>query len=111
MKHSTKKPTKAEAARLAQLSNMPCVACMLGGKVQFQRCEIHHLLSGGRRRGHAATVPLCAWHHRGEPAQYTARYMTAVYGPSLARAPKLFRATYGTDDKLLEAVNRKLDAP
>jgi hypothetical protein len=113
MKHSTKKPTKAEAARMAALKHMTCIACAEGyqrklyGLVSWAPSEVHHLLSGNKRRGHMFTIPLCPYHHRGQsvlPYKRAAELM----GPSLARSSKAFRATYGSDDELLSRVNALL---
>lgn len=104
MKSSLPAATKAEKARFEKLFNFGCAAChvrMLG----WQAPEMHHLLSGGRRRGHAFTVPLCPWHHRGYAGEHGVHAMTQIFGPSMAREPKKFRAEFGTDDELLEAAN------
>lgn len=75
-----------------------CVACRKMG--YFSLADVHHLLSGGRRRGHDFTIPLCPWHHRGiEPPPVDV-------GPSLANGSKPFRAAFGSDDELLAEVNR-----
>ncbi len=109
MKHSTGKPTKAERARLERLAGMLCVACCIYGKPTCHKVEIHHLLSGNKRRGHLFTIPLCSWHHRGDPwTDCTARYMEANYGPSLARSSKAFHEKFGTDEELLKHVNEWL---
>jgi hypothetical protein len=78
------------------------------------RTEAHHLTDRGYRihsGGHMATLPLEAWHHRGICIEYlTAREMTALYGPSLARSKRNFQATYGTERELLAQINRQLQA-
>ena len=71
---------------------------------QREPADVHHLLSGGRRRGHSYTIPLCPWHHRGTFAttdEFTAREIEEMYGPSLARSPRKFREVFGTDEELL----------
>jgi Recombination enhancement, RecA-dependent nuclease len=73
--------------------------------------EIHHLLSGNKRIGHHATIPLSTWHHRGQPyPSFNAFLMAETYGPSLARQSKAFHARYGTDQELLERTNKLLEA-
>jgi hypothetical protein len=72
--------------------------------------EIHHLNLGGRagqkRRGDEFTIPLCTWHHRGEPFNhFTVTRMREAFGPSLARTSKAFREAFGTDDELLAKTN------
>lgn len=105
MKHSTGNPTKAESARMAAIKDGPCVCCYQL-KLASYCPEVHHLLSGNKRRGHLYTVGLCAWHHRKViPDGWTAEAMRARYGPSLADGSKPFHAHFGSDDELLEYQN------
>lgn len=98
---STGKPTKAEAERMDKIKRGPCVACHQRGIASW--CpEIHHLLSGGRRIGHMATVGLCEWHHRAVIAWgCTGAEMRDHYGPSLNEGSKTFHAEFGSDAVLL----------
>lgn len=106
---STDKPTMAESARIVLVKQLGCICCMLN-RAQgmptafFGPCEAHHLLSGGRRRGHDATIGLCQWHHRAvRPYEaLTERKTIERFGPSVATGSKPFHAMYGTDDELLE---------
>jgi Recombination enhancement, RecA-dependent nuclease len=108
MKHSTAKPTAAEAERLEAVHALPCLACMMALAVQRQRTEAHHQLSGGVRIGHEATIPLCGWHHRGERPnrKVTNAQMTKYSGPSLALSSKAFHDRFGTDAELLNRTNK-----
>lgn len=86
-----------------------CVCCHMRGIISVYP-EIHHLLSGNRRRGHMFTVGLCSYHHRGFEGKATlsARGLEIV-GPSLADGSKPFHAAFfGTDDAMLEYQNRLL---
>lgn len=108
MKHSTGNPTKAEAARFAKLKALGCIACYLGGNAVEDNVEpqIHHYLSGNKRIGHMATIPLCAWCHLGTPYDgVPSEWFLANLGPSFHRHTREFRAKYGTDAELLETVN------
>lgn len=108
MKSKAKPATKAERAHLAAVKALPCVACGLDW-LPCSVVEVHHLLSGNRRRGHMFIAPLCAWHHRGEPLDgMSAKEMEGALGPSLARSSKRFRAMFGSDDELLARVNELL---
>lgn len=100
MKHSTGKPTKAEQERFRMLLDIGCIACA----PIYNTPEIHHLLSGNKRRGHMFTIPLCPWHHRGY-CHMGIELMTKFWGPSLAHGSKKFRERFGTDDELLAKVN------
>lgn len=101
--------TKAEKARFDKLSRILCVACWDTG-LCCGKTECHHLLSGGRRRGHLFTVPLGKWHHQGIPlAGSDTTTMTKLYGPSLRLQSKAFHEAYGTDNELLAKVNDLLE--
>lgn len=114
MNHSTKSPTKAEREHLAAVKAMPCIACNIACTADWissWSTEVHHTLSGNRRRGHMFVLPLCSWHHRGEPLDgWAARSMEATFGPSLARSSRQFRERYGTDDELLAKIDALLAA-
>ncbi|MGC1550513.1 MAG: Ref family recombination enhancement nuclease [Rhodanobacter sp.] len=113
---STGKPTKAQSARIDAIKRLGCVACMINRVLWIKTCgfagaDAHHLLSGGRRRGHGFTIGLCPWHHRAIPPMDGMGEAVAIdtYGPSVATGSKQFAATYGTDDELLEFQNALLD--
>lgn len=108
MRHSTGTPTKAEKARMDAIKDGPCVCCAYL-ELPSAWPEIHHLLSGNRRRGHMYTVGLCPYHHRGVNSGLLARNPDAAMGPSLAHGSKPFHAAFfGTDDAMLEYQNRLL---
>jgi hypothetical protein len=109
MKHSTGTPTKAEDARMAAIKDGPCVCCYLLRLPSY--CpEIHHLLSGNKRRGHLYTVGLCSWHHRQVTHEgWTAATMQAGFGPSLAAGSKPFHAAFGSDEDLLALQNSLIE--
>jgi len=117
LKAYRKKPAPATAAQKARWEAMKalgCIACRAVRMTQPNESEIHHLNEGGqagrKRRGHDETVCLCAWHHRGVlPAGESARFAEWSYGPSLARASKEFRRTFGTDDQLLQQPNELIN--
>src|SRR5688572_27253089 len=91
------------------LSMIRCVACWDSGGLTCGSTEVHHLISGSRRRGHTFTVPLGRWHHQGIPLPgYSVTQMQLVFGPSLKLQSKAFRDRYGTDDELLAKVNKHL---
>jgi hypothetical protein len=105
-------PTKAQSRRIDTIKRAGCMACRINDRRLWPRCDgegsdAHHLLSGGRRRGHAYTIALCPWHHRGNRPEDCRTDADALhrYGPSLAKGTRMFRETYGTDDELLTAQN------
>jgi hypothetical protein len=95
--------------RFREFQGIGCIACRQRGV--FSYADVHHLLSGGKRRGDQYTIPLCPWHHRGmPPAEVNEKEAVRYYGPSLAKQPKLFRAVFGDDGDLLEKVEKLLCA-
>jgi hypothetical protein len=54
---------KLERAWMDAITQLGCVVCLVHERI-FSPSEPHHLLSGGRRRGHLYTIPLCPPHHR-----------------------------------------------
>ncbi len=109
MNHSTRKPTKAEQARLHAIHCLPCLACayeIQRGNITEQpfQTEADHCVKNGYRKhsgGHMATIPLEKWHHRGIVLNgYTTSQMTAEYGPSKALDPDAFYERYGSWDIL-----------
>lgn len=87
--------------RWKRFPDIGCVCCKLQGRYAVP--EVHHLLSGGRRRGHAATIPLCPAHHRG------LLYDAAVHLASVAAGSKSFHRIFGTDNELLELTDTLLN--
>lgn len=102
-------PTRAERERIVAIKEFGCICCQInrarGYPTAFYgAAEAHHLLSGGRRRGHAFTIGLCQWHHRSVrpyPSHTTAQMMD-TFGPSVATGSRAFHEFYGSDDELLE---------
>lgn len=104
-------PTVAQQLRMDLIVEACCIACIACG---FREpCEVHHLTVGGKhgqpRRGHAYTIGLCPWHHRGAVSLavydrlgvHTRGRLVDLIGPSYALQPFVFRGSFGDDDKLL----------
>jgi hypothetical protein len=85
-----------------------CIACVINGFFAGP-AEVHHIVDKGYRRlsgGDEATLPLCAWHHRGEPwIDFPVSYMRERFGPSMKLESKAFTEEFGTQRKLLAKVN------
>lgn len=60
---SLKPPTVAEQAWMDAIVRIGCIVCILLGWGATPG-EVHHMLSGGRKMGHAWTLCLCPSHHR-----------------------------------------------
>jgi len=93
--------TKKDIVRFRRLQDLGCVCCHILGV--YSPPDIHHLLSGGRRRGNQFTIPLCPHHHRN-----MGKTATELFGPSLADGSKLFVKWWGTEQSLLEKVNEMI---
>lgn len=105
----SKEATTKQRRRFRRIQELGCVACTLDG-VPNVPCDIHHLLSGGRRLGHDHTVGLCEFHHRGiVPEGRTLEDYQHVHGPSLAAKPRAFRIRYGDEEELLAIQDALLD--
>lgn len=111
---STGKPTARQEKRIIACKEGVCIACYVWqsnplAPEAFQPvygCDYHHLKSGNIRRGHDFGFGGCGWHHRKIPADgMTTKQTRDWFGPSLLDGGKIFAATYGTDDELLEIAN------
>jgi hypothetical protein len=89
--------TKADEIRFDLLHRIGCICCRKAGS-GYRAPDVHHILSGGRRISHQATLPLCPDHHRIPSTG-------AVVGPSLADGSRVFEAKWGTQLELLAEVN------
>lgn len=115
-----KAATVAEKRRWADALSRGCVACYINetelGRTRAsygRELEIHHLLSGGRRIGHSATVCLCHYHHQGKRLPFTDtgyKDHAVIYGASFGREPRRFREVYGSDTQLLARQNAMIRA-
>lgn len=84
--------TKAESAWMDSICQLGCIVCLLFKGV-VSPAEPHHMLRGGRRRGHLFTIPLCPLHHR------SGRNDDEVV--SRDQNQRRFEKRYGTEDSLL----------
>lgn len=109
-------PTPAERDWLLAVKAGGCICCLARGyrprRDETQPdVEAHHLLSGGIRTGHLATVGLCMWHHRARliVEGWTHAMHRDRLGPSLAEGSKRFHEAFGGDDELLAAQHRLIE--
>lgn len=94
-------PTKAERERFDLLHRIGCICCRKA-RSGYRAPDIHHIIDGGRRMSHMATLPLCPEHHR-IPSNGT------VVGPSLADGSRVFAAKWGSQIQLLIEVDELID--
>lgn len=101
---------KADRERFEKLHRLGCIGAIIRGKREWP-ITVHHLLSGGKRISHQATIPLTAWLHLGHVLPgYTRAGMAEEFGPSLAYGSKLFHNEFGSDSDLLARVNAMLES-
>ncbi len=102
---------RAEQRRFSRLQEIGCIACLKEGLGHVPP-DVHHIVDKGYRRlsgGHAATIPLCPYHHRGvPPSGFTEDTAMFAAGPSLALHKKRFIHTYGTERELLAEVDKRI---
>lgn len=93
-------PTKEEARWMSDIVEHGCICCILDGNPP-RPAAVHHILSGGRRKGHLYTLPLCdpGHHQNGQSLGMVSRH------PDKAR----FEAQYGTELELLEVVQARIN--
>lgn len=118
---STGRPTKAQSGRFEAMRRLGCIACRMNAKhglptASFgdNNLEIQHLLSGGRRIGHEATVCLCHYHHQGKRLPVDGEGYCShakIFGPSFGHEPNAFRLMYGREDEQLAYQNQLLAVP
>ena len=94
MHRNAPRPTAAEKRRMDLFRVTGCMLTWLkfGKKVP---AECHHIVMLGKRYGHAYTIPLSSWYHRGVPERgKTKDEMRAEYGASLTDGRKSFVASH-----------------
>ncbi|HXN96007.1 MAG TPA: Ref family recombination enhancement nuclease [Candidatus Acidoferrales bacterium] len=96
--------------RYEALRELGCIACHHErGAAHILPAEVHHLVDKGYRKhsgGNQATIPLCHWHHRGEPIMnHSVTWMRGMFGPSMFHESKEFARVYGSQRELLAKVN------
>lgn len=95
-----------------RLQDIGCICCSLEG-IKNVPADMHHIVDKGYRRlsgGDKATLPLCPWHHRGDPPPGFSED-TAIHhaGPSLKLHKRKFIQRYGTERELLVEVDRRIE--
>lgn len=98
--------TTAQRARIDAIKSKGCLACLQLGFEHDENApqpDAHHLLSGGIRIGHEATVALCKWHHSARLTVEGWDHLAHLFnlGATLLQHPAQFREQFGDDDALL----------
>lgn len=93
--------TKSQRAFHEYIRDAGCVVCMIFHHVHSP-CDIHHILSGGRRMGEDHVLGLCPIHHRSGRNDEQA----------VSRHPWLseFQRRYGTEMELLAMVRERYES-
>ena len=108
MQHSTGNWSKSETARRDKMYALGCICCLQDGN--YSQPQIHHILDGGRRMGHEFTIPLCPYHHVGEPLSGVdiLQMRELGYGPPLVGSPAFIEA-FGIESELLDETNKMIE--
>ena len=94
-----KAKTKAEAAHMAAVSELGCIACIVTGIIDSP-AECHHVrfkAGASQRSSHMDIIGLCPPHHR-----------TGGYGVAFHAGKIAFEQKFGTEEELLERTNKLL---
>jgi len=88
-----------------------CVACAHVGLLNSKQLELHHILDGGRRMGHAFSIFLCRGHHQGHWTESQLIQLPAEYRVSISNGRKRFIPIFGTERSLWERVQVTINDP
>ena len=91
-----KPATKAEKAHMAAVVALGCIVHRNQG-IYGAAAQIHHITRGGRKRNHMAVIPLASQHHLEQDS---------VFGDAVHNGYKIFAKKYGTEQELLQQVNK-----
>lgn len=94
--------TRDEERFQRAVRELGCIACLVSGFGKTP-CDIHHILSGGRRIGEKDVLGLCPSHHRGG----------VNTRECVSRHPfrKEFERRYGTEAELLQKTRELVQCP
>lgn len=88
-----------------------CVACAHCGWLNLDHLELHHLLLGNLRMGHAFTIFLCMGHHRGVWTSVQIQALLPKYRVAISDGRKRFNAVFGTERSLWERIQVTISDP
>ena len=83
---------KAELDYHNKIRDLGCIVCKLHFKLHSE-CDVHHLVSGSRRKGHMEAIGLCPTHHRAG--------INNEFAVSRHPWKREFESRYGTEQELL----------
>lgn len=91
---------KKERQHLDEVSQIGCIVCW-NERIYGSPAEIHHIRAGmgmGMRNDNYHVIPLCAHHHR-----------LGGHGVAIHAGKKTFEENFGTEQELLEQVERLIE--
>jgi hypothetical protein len=91
--------SKAERERLAAVSSLPCLPCLIDGFPAVP-ATVQHVVEARKRLGDFFSYPSCPWHHQAGMSGNVDK-LTARYGPSLALDRREFATRYGSERQLV----------
>lgn len=106
------KPARGQDKERLQIpkAHCPCICCLLT-RDRTRLPEVHHIVEGQTRLGHAYSYSMCEYHHRGMLHEGLSRQEhIGMIGPSLAYGSKPFVEFFGTQGNLLRLQDIMLDS-
>ena len=106
----TDRITAKDRERFETMQRIGCLVSLVYFGKSGTPGTVHHILEGGRRLGHQATLYLHPWFHQGQPPtvrqagrirQLSQAEAMALYGPSLELNQGAFERRFGTQRDLL----------
>lgn len=91
--------TKKEREWMDAITRLGCCVCLSEG-LGPSSAVVHHITSGGRRRGHLFTIPLCPSHHNSG--------LNNEFIVSRHPWKSAFQARYGSEETLLAKTKEML---
>lgn len=93
------KSTAAERQHMARLVELGCVVCRSLGQHDPTAhhpaiTSPHHIVEGGKRKGHMFTIPLCHRHHQDHPHVPSRHPNKAAFEEAFGIEADLLRSTY-----------------
>ena len=86
---------------MEMVSQLWCLSCAMTGW-DGVLATVHHVVESRKRLGDIFVVPLCEWHHLGNPPEgLTIDDAAARWGPSLHHQHRLFQQEYAPERELV----------
>lgn len=94
------KPTAEQRRHMGRVAELGCIVCRHWFGL-FSPAQVHHIRAGNglAQRDHDRVIPLCYQHHQ-----------SGVHGVAIHAGRLEWESRWGTEEELLERVNRLLES-